>query len=80
MTQLFTVKKTDGAEALWLIKWLLGAFLSCVLLIGGAWASGVGSQLRDHEKRVTIQEETLKNIDQKLTEIRSDLKDLKNAR
>lgn len=80
MTQLFTAKKSDGAEALWIIKWLLGAFLSCLLLIGGAWASGVGTTLQDHEKRVTIQEETLKNMDQKLDEIRLDLKELKNAR
>jgi len=80
MTQLFTARKTEASDAMWLIKWLLGAFLSCLLLIGGAWASGVSQQLDEHEKRVTVQEEAMKNIDQKLTEIRSDLKDLKNAR
>ena len=80
MTQLFVAKRSPETEGLWLVKWLLGAFLTSLLLVVGAWASGVSAAVHDHEKRVTRQEETLKNIDSKLDEIRADVKELKNAR
>lgn len=81
MTKIFQQSTRDENDVMWLIRWLLGAFLSVALVVGGAWASGLSTAVDSTEKRSIINEQSIKNMDRKLDEILAEVKELrKNAR
>lgn len=88
MTELLHANQKTDETLGWLIRWLLGGFLTLVLTIGGAWATGVGASLSNHDKileshgnRLTVQETNSQNIEKKLDEIIRELQEMrKDAR
>jgi hypothetical protein len=79
MTHLMQTEGNEPFTTNAIIRWIVGGLISCLLAIGGAWASGIGATVNDHEKRIIVQEQTSLKNGEKLDEILKEVKELRKS-